>query len=406
MSPSRRDLPGARIVIGVTGGIAAYKAADLVSKLVQAGADVQVVMTQGALAFVQPMTFQALTRRPVHSSVFEGWNGDEAGHVTIAAEADLVLVAPATADAIAKAAHGLGDDMLGAVLLATRAPILLAPAMEHHMWHHPATQANLATLETRGVTVIPPEAGRLASGASGVGRLPATSVLLAWARRALNPDRSMADLKIVVTAGGTQEAIDPVRFVGNRSSGQMGIAIAQAAWYRGADVTLICGPTVDAVAVGVNTVRVESALDMQAAVDAATNDADVLVMAAAVADFRPASVARSKIKKQPGQEAMQLDLVRNPDILAEISREGLFTVGFAAETDDLVANAKDKLKRKGLDMIVANDAVQTIGSSDVNATILAKGGGVMAELGSMPKAAFAEALLDAICAQLDNGQGA
>ncbi len=226
----------------MTGGIAAYKAADLTSKLVQAGASVHVVMTEGARAFIQPMTFQALTRNEVYTSVFDGWEGDQAGHVTLAAEADAVLVAPATANSIARMAQGRADDMLGAILLATQAPIIVAPAMEHHMWHHPATQANLATLKGWGVRVVDPESGHLASGASGDGRLANVQRLLGSIRAALGKGGPLDGRTVIVTAGGTREAIDPVRYVGNRSSGRMGVAIAEAAVDAGARVVAHCRP--------------------------------------------------------------------------------------------------------------------------------------------------------------------
>ena len=366
-------LAGKQIVLGVTGGIAAYKAADLTSKLVQLGANVHVVLTQSALQFVQPMTFQALTRNPVYSGVFDGWNGEDAGHVTLASNADAVIVAPATANSIAKVAHGFAEDMPGSVLLATQAPIILAPAMEHHMWHHPATQLNLETLRDRGVIVVEPESGRLASGASGDGRLAGIERILYATRCAVGKDGPLRGRKIVVTAGGTHEAIDPVRFIGNNSSGTMGIALALAAADRGADVKLIVGPTVANPPLGMDVVQVTSALELQAAVDDAVVDADVLIMAAAVADFRPATTTNEKVKKTDDEDEWNLNLVKNPDILASVQRDDLMKIGFAAETNDLIANAQSKLERKGLAMIIANDAVATIGSPDYTATILTRG---------------------------------
>lgn len=368
-----KPLAGKRIVLGVTGGIAAYKSADLTSKLVQLGADVHVVMTAAAQEFIQPFTFQALTKNPVHTGVFEGWQGENAGHVTLAATADLVMIAPATANTIAKYAHGLADDMLGAILLATEAPVLVAPAMEHHMWHHAATQANLSTLGERGVGTIAPDSGWLASGASGDGRLASIERLIVEVRRSLGSNGPLAGRKIVITAGGTHEAIDPVRFIGNGSSGTMGIALANAAIDAGADVHLILGPTVLSTPVGMTCERITSALELQQAVNAAVQDANALIMAAAVADFRPQSMAESKIKKSDGQDTQTLELVKNPDILASVQQDGLVKVGFAAETDDLLENAQGKLESKGLDMIIANDAVATIGSSDSQATILMRG---------------------------------
>lgn len=370
-------LDGAKIVLGVTGGIAAYKAADVTSKLVQAGADVHVVMTDGGTQFVQPMTFEALTRNPVHTSVFDGWEGESAGHVTLARDADVVLVAPATANSIAKMAHGMVDDMLGAVLLATEAPIVVAPAMEHHMWHHPATQENVRLLRDRGVGIVEPESGHLASGASGDGRLASVDRLLAAVRAQLAAGGPLSGRTVVVTAGGTQEAIDPVRYIGNWSSGQMGVALAQAALDQGASVVLIAGPTVRDLPVGVDVVRVESALEMQAAVEQAVPGADILVMAAAVADYRPGTPQDQKMKKQDDVDGVSIDLVKNPDIIAGVDGANILKVGFAAETEQLLENAASKLERKDLEMIVANDAVRTIGSDAVEATLLFRDGSTL-----------------------------
>lgn len=394
-APRRTGLAGATVVLGVSGGIAAYKAADLASKLVQAGAEVHVAMTDGATRFVQPLTFQALTHRPVFTSVFDGWEEGSRGHVTLAAGADVVVIAPATANTIARLATGMVDDMLGAICLATQAPLVIAPAMEHHMWHHPATQANLATLRERGALIVEPERGYLASGAQGDGRLAAIERILGAMRRALGLGGPLAGRRIVVSAGGTREALDPVRYLGNRSSGAMGIAIAESAVARGAEVTLVAGPTLASHPAGMRVVAVESAREMAAAVQDAVVDADVLVMAAAVADFRPRTQATGKIKKQPGQESMQIDLVRNPDIIAETNRPGLIKVGFAAETDDLEANARAKLASKGLAMIVANDAVRTIGSAESEATLLYPDREAE-RLPTMPKSALAERIVDAV----------
>lgn len=393
-APERNSSPGLagkRIVLGVSGGIAAYKAASLTSALIQSGAVVDVVLTDGALQFIQPLTFQALTKRPVFSGVFEGWREDFFGHVTLAHEADLLVVAPATANVIARLAMGLTDDMLGAVALATVAPIVLAPAMEHHMWHHPATQANLDLLRSRGVAVVGPEAGRLASGYQGDGRLAGQAALLGAIRVALGRNGDLGGRHIVVTAGGTQEPLDPVRYVGNRSTGQMGVALAEAAIDRGARVTLIAGPMVNAPQ-GLDVIRVGTALEMQAAVEESVVDADALVMAAAVADFRPRDPASQKIKKQAGQETLELSLVRNPDIVAGVSRPGLVKVGFAAETEDLLANAGRKLDSKGLDLIVANDAVATIGSSTSAATLI-RAGAPPEALPEMPKEKLAARIM-------------
>ncbi|MGC4105022.1 MAG: bifunctional phosphopantothenoylcysteine decarboxylase/phosphopantothenate--cysteine ligase CoaBC [Thermomicrobiales bacterium] len=394
-SSRRTGLSGANVVLGVSGGIAAYKAADLASKLVQAGAAVHVAMTEGATRFVQPLTFQALTHHPVFTSVFDGWDEGGRGHVTLAANADVVVIAPATANTIARLAIGVVDDMLGAICLATTAPLVIAPAMEHHMWHHPATQANVAMLRERGAIIVEPESGYLASGARGDGRLAAIERILGETRRTLGRGGPLAGRRIVVSAGGTREALDPVRYLGNRSSGAMGIAIAEAAMGRGADVTLIAGPTLGTHPSGMQVVPVESAREMADAVAAAVVDADVLIMAAAVADFRPRTQASGKIKKQPGQESMQIDLVRNPDIIAETNRPGLIKIGFAAETDDLEANARAKIVSKGLSMIVANDAVRTIGSAESEAMFLYPDRDAV-RLPMMPKPALAERIVDAV----------
>jgi phosphopantothenoylcysteine decarboxylase / phosphopantothenate---cysteine ligase len=361
---------GARVVLGVSGGIAAYKAADLASKLVQAGATVDVVLTAGAREFIQPLTFQALTKRPVNTGAFEGWTAESFGHVTLAREASALLIAPATANTLARLAGGFADDMLGAVALSTEAPFVLAPAMEHHMWLHAATQANVRTLSERGATIVPPESGRLASGYEGEGRLASTETILGTLRFVLGRGGPLADRRVVVTAGGTQEPLDPVRFIGNRSSGQMGVALAEAARDLGATVTLIAGPTVNALPSGMRIKRIGSARELYSAVEESVIDADVLIMAAAVADFRPEQTATRKIKKQAGQELFTLELVRTADILASIDRPGLLKVGFAAETESLVENARQKLISKNLALIIANDAVDTIGSTESAATFL------------------------------------
>ncbi|MGI8477927.1 MAG: bifunctional phosphopantothenoylcysteine decarboxylase/phosphopantothenate--cysteine ligase CoaBC [Thermomicrobiales bacterium] len=365
-----------RIVLGVTGGVAAYKAADLASRLVQAGAIVDVVMSSAATNFIGAATFEALTKHPVHLSVFEHWTETDFGHVSLARNADIVILAPATANSIAKYAHGLADDMLGAVLLSTTAPVLAAPAMEHQMFHHPATQSNIATLLARGVTFVGPARGRLASGAVGDGRLAPVDVLVGAARFLLGGSGFLRGTRLVVSAGGTQEALDPVRIIGNRSSGRMGYALAQAGIDAGASVTLVSAPTALEPPYGVNCIRVVSADEMRSAISAACEFADVLIMAAAVADFRPRSAAITKIKKSASSDDLKLDLVRNPDILAGISGHRLVKIGFAAETENLLANAASKLQAKGLDMIVANDAVSTIDSPDSHAHILVRGGDV------------------------------
>lgn len=388
-------LAGKRVVLGVTGGIAAYKAADLASYLVQQGVLLRVTMTEAATEFVAPMTFEAITSHPVYTGVFDGWHGDEAGHVTLAVDAEAVVVAPATANSIANIAHGFAKDMLSTVLLSTTAPIIVAPAMEHHMWHHPATRRNLELLQERGVTVVQPESGRLASGATGDGRLASRDAIVAALRGVLARSGALRGKRIIVTAGGTHEAIDPVRFIGNRSTGQMGVAIAEAAHDSGAEVHSILGPTVTVPPVVGRISRIESARDLDAAVRAAVADANILIMAAAVADFRPENEAVSKIKKGPGTDAPTISLARNPDILAGVERDGLTKIGFAAETDDLIENASGKLVSKGLAMIVANDAVATIGSEQSQATLLFRDGS-REHLPVLSKAELARVIVDRV----------
>lgn len=371
------SLKGKRIVLGVSGGIAAYKVADLASRLAQAGALVDVIMTESARKFVTPLTFAALTHRPVRTNLYEDWLGDDTGHVGLAHNADIFVVAPATAHTIARLALGLSDDFLSAVYLSTRAAVLIVPAMESGMYLHPATQEHIATLKSRGAHIMTPAEGHLASGASGVGRLPEPASILAEIRIVLGKSGALQGKRIVVTAGGTHEAIDPVRFIGNGSSGKMGYAIAEEALYNGAEVTLITGPVALQPPHGINTIKVTSARQMEQAVrDAVTGGkADALVMAAAVADYAPAEVAEQKIKKTG--DTMALNLARNPDILGNLAGmelPGLVRIGFAAETQDLIENAREKLRKKKLDMIIANDAVASIGSDTSAITLITPDG--------------------------------
>ncbi|UCC64983.1 MAG: bifunctional phosphopantothenoylcysteine decarboxylase/phosphopantothenate--cysteine ligase CoaBC, partial [Anaerolineae bacterium] len=314
-----RLLKGKNVVLGVTGGIAAYKVADLTSRLVRAGAWVDVIMTAAATEFVGPITFQALTHRPVVTEMFALLQETEIGHVSLGQRADLMIVAPATANTLAKMAHGLADNMLTTTALACRGPILLAPAMETGMWQNPATQANMTLLQERGMHVVGPGVGRLASGGSGAGRMAEPVEILEAARWLLGRAGPLAGCSVIITAGGTQEPIDPVRFVGNRSSGKMGCALAAAARDRGAGVRLIHGPTALPAPYGVQDVPVETALQMHDAVLEAASTADALIMAAAVADYRPASAAEQKIKK--GEGGLVIELARNPDILSEIANQ-------------------------------------------------------------------------------------
>jgi phosphopantothenoylcysteine decarboxylase / phosphopantothenate---cysteine ligase len=393
-------LEGKSIVLGVTGGIAAYKAAALCSALVKAGSLVDVILTGAACEFVAPLTFQALTRRPVVTEMFALLAETEIGHVSLAKRADLLLIAPATANTVAKMAAGLADNMLTTTALATPAPILLAPAMESQMWDNPLTQANLDRLRRlRDVIVVGPAEGRLASGASGVGRMAEPDDILDAARWVLGRRGPLAGRRVVVTSGGTREPLDPVRYLGNRSSGQMGNALAYAARDLGAQVILIRttgGPT----PYGVEPVEVETAAEMAMAVMAALPAADVLLMAAAVADYRPVSVAEQKIKKGEGDLAVQLE--RTADILSRVAQErrpDQLIVGFAAETENLVANARAKLEKKQLDLIVANDARQAMGAATNQVTLITAQG----EIERWPvlvKEALAERLLDRVAVLL------
>ena len=392
-------LAGKRVLLGVTGGIAAYKAADLCSKLVQAGAEVDVILTDAAARFVTPLTFAALSNRPAQVDIWTSTGGDPIPHVRMAAAADLVIVAPLSANTLAKLALGLADNLLTATLLATpirddgrttkdedRAaagdegvPWVLAPAMESHMWANPLTQAHAEALRVRGAILVGPEVGRLASGASGAGRMAEPAEILAAARLALARGGPLAGRRVVVTAGGTQEPLDPVRFLTNASSGKMGVALVEAARDLGASVTLIHAPLAVALPPGVECVPVRTAVEMCDAMLARQPRTDVLIGAAAVADFRPADPAAQKIKKAPGQEDLTVRLVRNPDILAEVAarRANLgwprVVIGFAAETQDLLANAEAKLAAKKLDIIVANDVTEAgsgFGSDDNRVTLL------------------------------------
>ncbi|HEX6353865.1 bifunctional phosphopantothenoylcysteine decarboxylase/phosphopantothenate--cysteine ligase CoaBC, partial [Actinophytocola sp.] len=352
-----------RVVLGVGGGIAAYKACEVLRQLTESGHSVRVVPTAAALRFVGAPTFEALSGQPVHTGVFE--DVPEVPHVRIGQEADLVLVVPATADLLAKAAHGLADDLLTNTLLTARCPVMMAPAMHTEMWEHAATQANVATLRARGVVVTEPASGRLTGKDTGKGRLADPAEIVDLARLLLaRPDalpRDLAGLKIVVSAGGTREPLDPVRYLGNRSSGKQGYALARTAAQRGAQVTLVSAHTAALPEpAGVDVVRVGTALELRDAMHAVAPDADVVVMAAAVADFRPATRADYKIKKTD-QEPDPVVLTRNPDVLAELvvrRTPGQVIVGFAAETGDdggdVLAHARAKLKRKGCDLLVVN----------------------------------------------------
>jgi phosphopantothenoylcysteine decarboxylase/phosphopantothenate--cysteine ligase len=389
-------LSNRNVVLGVTGSIAGYKAADLASKLTQAGAAVDVVMTSAATEFISPLTFRSITHRPVSSDMFDTPTEHEIEHIALAERADVVVIAPATANIIARLAAGIADDLLCCTVLTTRAPIILAPAMNVNMWENQITQENLDRLRARGFHVVDPGYGAMACGAVGAGRLADTEQILAAIRQVLGWDGDLQGKRFVVTAGGTQEPIDPVRHIGNRSSGKMGYALAEAARDRGAEVTLISAPASLADPTGVETVRVQTALEMREAVLEAVTKADALIMAAAVADYRPANTGKAKIKKESAAD-MTLGLVRNPDILSEVTGK-LVKVGFAAESEDLVKNAAAKLKGKGLDLIVANDitAPDSGFDADNNRVVLIDGKGSQEELPLLPKPEVAHRILDKV----------
>jgi phosphopantothenoylcysteine decarboxylase / phosphopantothenate---cysteine ligase len=381
------------IVLGVSGGIAAYKAADLASKLAQAGAIVKVVMTWEATQLVQPLTFQALTGNPVVTEMFEPAPLSAITHVSLADEADIIVIVPATANIIAKMAAGIADDILTCTVLATKAPIVVAPAMHNNMYINPVTQENIGKLKSRGFTVIPAAHGRLASGSIGYGRLPEITEIMGMIQQTIGKQGDLAGKRVVVTAGGTQEAIDPVRYITNNSSGKMGYALAEAARDRGAAVTLITTPTGLNPLAGVDIINVRSAKEMKEAVVKAVAKTDALIMAAAVADYAPKTIAAQKIKKGTG--GMTLELVKTPDILSE-AKGKFIKVGFAAETQDLIANAKKKLVNKSLDIIVAND-VTAKGSgfgAETNKVTILKKDGKPEDLPLMSKHEVADKILD------------
>jgi phosphopantothenoylcysteine decarboxylase/phosphopantothenate--cysteine ligase len=386
----------------VAGGIAAYKAAELVRLFDKAGAQVDVAMTARAQKFVGPMTFQALTRRPVFTDLFNLTEEATIGHIQLADQADLVVIAPATASSLARLAAGLADDAVTAIALATRAPVLLAPSMNVNMWSHPLTRANVGRLvEIAGYRVVGPGDGFLACRWTGPGRLAEPADIVEAAAHVLAP-QDLAGKRIVVTAGPTYEAIDPARFIGNRSSGKMGAALAAAAQRRGAEVTLLLGPSAIAPPVGVTVVAVESAAQLEAALTAAARGADVIIMAAAVADYRPATPAAHKLKRGQLGDETSLALIANPDLLAGLGkRRGTkktpLLVGFAAETEDVVANARAKLAAKRCDMVIANDVSEPGAGFAVDTnrvTVVDHHGAV--ELPAGTKAEVAHRILDRI----------
>ncbi len=394
-------LTGKTIVLGVCGGIAAYKAVDVVSRLVKLNAEVHVIMTESATRIVTPLTFREISGQPVHTNMWEEpkkWNVE---HIELARRADLFVIAPATANMIGKMANGIADDFLSTTVMATTAPVLLAPAMNTNMYQNPATQANLSTLAKRGIQMMEPASGMLACGTEGVGRLPEPADIVERIKIFFRYSGALAGVHILVTAGGTREAIDPVRYIGNRSSGKMGYAIANAAAERGAEVTLVSGPVSLLTPCGVKRINVESTAQMRDAVLEVFPAADIVIKAAAVADYRPDVVAGQKIKK--ASDSLTLVLTKNPDILAELGKlkTTQFLVGFAAETQELLVHATEKLRKKNLDMLVANDVTLSGAGfeSDTNIIKILTKDGAVEELPQMSKADLGRVILDRILAQ-------
>jgi phosphopantothenoylcysteine decarboxylase/phosphopantothenate--cysteine ligase len=386
-------LQGRHVALGITGSIAAYKAADLASKLTQAGACVDVLMTEAATRFVTPLTMRSITRRPVFLDMFDPSTELAEEHVEIARRADVVIIAPASATTIAKLASGLGADMVALTVLATTAPVLIAPAMDNQMFENEATQANLRALAERGYVIVGPAEGRLASGRLGKGRLVETDVLLGALKLELGKRGDLAGRRVVISAGGTREPLDPVRFISNYSTGKMGYAIAEAARDRGAEVTLISTVSTLPVPYGARLVAVETVAEMRDAVLAACQQADALIMAAAVSDYRPADRSDHKVKKGPDRKTIELE--RNADFLLEVP-DRVVKIGFAAETRDLDANAKAKLAGKRLDLIVAND-VTAPGAGfahDTNIVTLIDRSGASEALPLLPKYDVGQRILD------------
>jgi phosphopantothenoylcysteine decarboxylase/phosphopantothenate--cysteine ligase len=389
------SLAGRRVLVGLSGGIACYKACEVVRLLARDGAEVQVVMTTGARQFVTPLTLQALSGRPVATETFDLDQESQIGHIRLADEAEVVLIAPATAHTIAKLAHGLADDLLSTVLLATRAPLLLAPAMNVHMWEHPATQANLAQLRARGAETVGPGAGSLACGYEGMGRLAEPAEIVEAVAAALS-QKDLRGERVLVSAGPTREAVDPVRYLSNHSSGKMGYAVARVARRRGAEVVLVSGPVDLPPPPGVRVLSVTTAAEMQRALETEFRSASVLVMAAAVADYRPREPAAQKLKK--ARAALELPLERTTDILTGLARRKgrRLVIGFAAETRHAVAEAKRKLREKRLDLVVANDVTAPGAGfgSDSNVVTLVDVAGAAQALPLLPKDEVAGRILD------------
>jgi phosphopantothenoylcysteine decarboxylase/phosphopantothenate--cysteine ligase len=390
-------LGGRELILGVAGSIAAYKAVYLLRELTRLEARVSVCLTEHAARFVGPLTFRTLSGRPVLSDLFDPQSQDAVEHVALAERAAALVVTPATANVLGKAAHGIADDCLTTLLLAMRGPVLMAPAMDGGMWNHPAVVANVATLRERGVAVLEPDTGALASGLLGAGRLPEPEAIVEALVRLLHPARDLAGERVLITAGPTREPIDPVRFISNRSSGKMGYGLAAAALRRGAHVTLVSGPTQLTPPPGAVFVPVQTAEEMREAVLQHVGQATIVIKAAAVADYRAKQPSRTKIK---GKRDLTLELTPNPDILAEVTRlrSGAFVVGFAAETHDIAANARAKLEDKGIDLLVANDVSKSgvgFDSDDNEVLLLDRWGGARA-LPRMAKTVVADAILSEI----------
>jgi len=383
------------IVLGITGSVAAYKAADIASKLTQAGARVEVVMTEAATRFITPLTLRSITRGTVVSDMFDPTSQHAVEHVALGEAADVVVIAPATASTIANLAVGIADDMVSLTVLATKAPVIVAPAMDANMFDNPVTQENIAKLKARGFIIVDPEHGHLASGKIGWGRLADTDKIIAAVTQVVGRSRDLKGKRVVVTAGGTQEPIDPARHIGNPSSGKMGYAIASAARDRGAKVTLITAPTSLPDPAGTETIHVRTTAEMKTAVAKAVAKADALIMAAAVADYRPKTTARTKIKKETS--SLTLELVRTPDIITEVKGKFL-RVGFAAESDNIAANARKKLEKKNLDLIVANDITDKKSGFgvDTNKVTLIDKKGKAEKLPLMSKREVADKILDRV----------
>ena len=397
-------LAGKKIILGVTGSIAAYKAVFLLRRLIEEGADVTVVMTRYATNFVAPLTFQVLSKKPVYSGMFDPDQGKDIIHLYLSRGADVILVAPATANIIGKMANGIADDLLSTMLIAARCPVILAPAMDYEMYENPVVQKNISYLRNLKIDFVGPETGLLASGDTGPGRMSEPDDIITFLEDKLGIKGDLSGHTVLITAGPTREAIDPVRYISSRSSGKMGYAIAEAAKSRGARVILITGPASLTIPQGIEAINVITAEEMLDAVMNRLSDSTVLIMTAAVSDFRPAEKAISKIKKG---EAINLKLIKTPDILEEVCKKkgNQFVVGFAAETEDLITNAKEKLRIKHLDMIVANN-VSLPGAGfekDTNIVTLIDKEGKIKEYPEMPKSDVADMILDNVISKINKG---